>query len=250
MELGDLVARLQALSQSDPDRRIYVRGDKTVAYGRMIEVMGTIKQGGFTKVALLVEQAEGAPGSGTAGHRGAHGAARARPLRRAAAPALIGLPRAQQRRPGRRRRSLGRRAFPDPGAAHRAGTLPSGGEDAGVRELRGRHRGSAAGGAPRDRVGPGAGFHRGAYAIAHAAQPAAAPAASAAGRGAAPAAAPLGGTTAAAGAAAAGAGAAHPDAAGRRRPPWRRRRGRRRPRPRRRCPCRRRRCRRRPSRGR
>ncbi len=67
MELGDLVARLQALSQSDPDRRIYVRGDKTVAYGRMIEVMGTIKQGGFNKVALLVEQAEGAPGSGTAG---------------------------------------------------------------------------------------------------------------------------------------------------------------------------------------
>ncbi len=67
MELGDLVARLQALAQSDPDRRIYVRGDKSVAYGRMIEVMGTIKQGGFTKVALLVEQTEGAPGSTTTG---------------------------------------------------------------------------------------------------------------------------------------------------------------------------------------
>ena len=67
MELGDLVARLQAQSQSDADRRIYVRGDKSVPYGRMIEVMGTIKQGGFTKVALLVEQTDGAPGSATPG---------------------------------------------------------------------------------------------------------------------------------------------------------------------------------------
>ncbi len=72
MELGDLVARLQAQSQSgaggaDADRRIYVRGDKDVPYGRMIEVMGTIKQGGFNKVALLVEQTDGAPGSTATG---------------------------------------------------------------------------------------------------------------------------------------------------------------------------------------
>ena len=61
MELGDLVARLQAAAQSNPDRRIFVRGDKTVPYGRMIEVMTTIKQGGFTKVSLLVEQTGGGP---------------------------------------------------------------------------------------------------------------------------------------------------------------------------------------------
>ncbi len=67
VDLGDLVAKLHAASQSDADRRIYVRGDKTVAYGRMIEVMGTIKQGGFTKVALLVEQTDAAPGSSTPG---------------------------------------------------------------------------------------------------------------------------------------------------------------------------------------
>ncbi len=67
MELGDLVAKLQAASQSNPDRRIFVRGDKTVPYGRMIEVMTTIKQGGFTKVSLLVEQSDGGPASGTPG---------------------------------------------------------------------------------------------------------------------------------------------------------------------------------------
>ena len=38
------------------DRRIFVRGDKDLAYGRIMEVMGTITQGGFTKVALLAEQ--------------------------------------------------------------------------------------------------------------------------------------------------------------------------------------------------
>ena len=48
---------------------------RTVPYGRMIEVMGTIKQGGFNKVALLVEQTDGAPGSSDAGHRGADRAA-------------------------------------------------------------------------------------------------------------------------------------------------------------------------------
>ena len=67
MDLTDLVAKLQAASQSDPDRRIFVRGDKDVAYGRMIEVMGTIKQGGFNKVALLVEQTDAPPGSSTPG---------------------------------------------------------------------------------------------------------------------------------------------------------------------------------------
>ena len=41
----------------------FVRGDKSVAYGRMIEVMVTIRQGGFSKVSLLVEQTDGGPGS-------------------------------------------------------------------------------------------------------------------------------------------------------------------------------------------
>ena len=33
-----------------------MRGDKDLAYGRIMEVMGTVTQGGFTKVALLAEQ--------------------------------------------------------------------------------------------------------------------------------------------------------------------------------------------------
>ena len=58
--LPELVTKLQAISQNKPDRRIFVRGDKGLAYGRIMEVMSTITQGGFTKVALLAEQT-GAP---------------------------------------------------------------------------------------------------------------------------------------------------------------------------------------------
>nr|WP_294554163.1 protein TolR [uncultured Rhodopila sp.] len=56
VDVGELVAKLQAISQNNPERRIFVRGDKDLAYGRIMEVMGTITQGGFTKVALLAEQ--------------------------------------------------------------------------------------------------------------------------------------------------------------------------------------------------
>ena len=57
--LPDLVGRLQAATDGKNDRRIYVRGDKGISYGRIMEVMATINQGGFTKVALLAEQAGG-----------------------------------------------------------------------------------------------------------------------------------------------------------------------------------------------
>ncbi len=56
IEVDALVAKLQAIASNNPDRRIFVRGDKDLAYGRIMQVMGTITQGGFTKVALLAEQ--------------------------------------------------------------------------------------------------------------------------------------------------------------------------------------------------
>jgi len=56
VQLPELVTKLQAIAQNNSDRRIFVRGDKDLSYGRIMEVMGTITQGGFTKVALLAEQ--------------------------------------------------------------------------------------------------------------------------------------------------------------------------------------------------
>ena len=58
VEIGDLVARLQGVAQNDMTRRIFVRGDKSIPYGQVMQVMATIAQGGFTKVALLAEQTQ------------------------------------------------------------------------------------------------------------------------------------------------------------------------------------------------
>ena len=55
VQVDELVAKLQAAAQNNAERRIFVRGDKGITYGRIMEVMGTITQGGFTKVALLAE---------------------------------------------------------------------------------------------------------------------------------------------------------------------------------------------------
>jgi biopolymer transport protein TolR len=61
VQIAELVTKLQAIAQNNPERRIFVRGDKELAYGRIMEVMGTITQGGFTKVALLAEQPAATP---------------------------------------------------------------------------------------------------------------------------------------------------------------------------------------------
>ena len=55
---GDLIAKLQAASQNDMARRIFVRGDKVIPYGEVMQVMASIASGGFTKVALLAEQTQ------------------------------------------------------------------------------------------------------------------------------------------------------------------------------------------------
>ncbi len=55
IDLPELVSKLQAIAQNQNDRRIFVRGDKANSYGRMLEVMATIIQGGFTKVSLLTD---------------------------------------------------------------------------------------------------------------------------------------------------------------------------------------------------
>jgi len=50
-----LVPRLQALVQANPDLRVFVRGDRTIDYGRVMQVMGMVSASGFTKVALIAE---------------------------------------------------------------------------------------------------------------------------------------------------------------------------------------------------
>jgi biopolymer transport protein TolR len=55
VEIENLVPRLLAITENKPDTRIYIRGDKRLEYGRVMEVMGTVNSAGFTKVALIAE---------------------------------------------------------------------------------------------------------------------------------------------------------------------------------------------------
>ncbi len=55
VQMDELAPRLQAITAQKPDTRIFVRGDKTIDYGRVMEVMGTLGAAGFPKVALVTE---------------------------------------------------------------------------------------------------------------------------------------------------------------------------------------------------
>lgn len=65
VEIQNLVPQLQAIMrnqpQGAPERRIFVRGDRAISYGRVMEVMGTVSAAGFSRVALLAEQPQGRP---------------------------------------------------------------------------------------------------------------------------------------------------------------------------------------------
>jgi TolR protein len=70
---ADLAGRLEALAAADPDRIVYVRGDRTVPYGRLMDLLGVVNTAGFTRVSLIAEAAPrpvpaaDAAGAGTAG---------------------------------------------------------------------------------------------------------------------------------------------------------------------------------------
>jgi biopolymer transport protein TolR len=50
-----IIPKLLAIAKNRTDTRIYVTRDKTINYGRVLEVMGTLSGAGFSKVALISE---------------------------------------------------------------------------------------------------------------------------------------------------------------------------------------------------
>lgn len=65
MELEALISKLKSVTGANPDARIFVRGDKGISYGRVMEVMGTISAAGYNKVALVAELPRPSPAPGT-----------------------------------------------------------------------------------------------------------------------------------------------------------------------------------------
>ncbi|MBY6242245.1 protein TolR [Methylosinus sp. Sm6] len=54
-----LLALLQESSGGAKDRRVHIRADKAVPYGKVAEAMGVISSAGYAKVALVSEAAPG-----------------------------------------------------------------------------------------------------------------------------------------------------------------------------------------------
>ena len=58
VESEALIPRLKAISNANPNVRIFVRGDRAVSYGEVLSVMGRIQSAGFEKVALVAKLPE------------------------------------------------------------------------------------------------------------------------------------------------------------------------------------------------
>ena len=57
----DLVPRLTAIAANGYEQRIFVRGDRSVDYGHVMEVMGLLSQAGFTHIGLVTDVAKPKP---------------------------------------------------------------------------------------------------------------------------------------------------------------------------------------------
>jgi biopolymer transport protein TolR len=61
-----LVPRLQAITGANPEALVYVRADKSIDYGRVLEVMSLISAAGYQKVSLIAESPKGGPAKAAA----------------------------------------------------------------------------------------------------------------------------------------------------------------------------------------
>ena len=55
VDVENLIPRLNAITELNKEARIYVRGDRVVAYGRIMEIMSLVNSAGYIKVALVIQ---------------------------------------------------------------------------------------------------------------------------------------------------------------------------------------------------
>ena len=55
VEPENLIPRLNAITEQNTEARIYIRGDRVIAYRRIMEVMSIINSAGYVKVALITQ---------------------------------------------------------------------------------------------------------------------------------------------------------------------------------------------------
>ncbi|MAI29781.1 MAG: protein TolR [Rickettsiales bacterium] len=52
---SDLIKKLKALKGQNKDLKIYIKGDKNLNYGKIMDLMSFINKSGFKKVALVTK---------------------------------------------------------------------------------------------------------------------------------------------------------------------------------------------------
>jgi biopolymer transport protein TolR len=57
--LDEIAAKLKGIAKNGYDDTIFVKGDKGANYGNVLQVMGRIVEGGFTKVSFVSELEQG-----------------------------------------------------------------------------------------------------------------------------------------------------------------------------------------------
>ncbi|MEO1091086.1 MAG: ExbD/TolR family protein [Pseudomonadota bacterium] len=62
VDLPELAAKLRAVAGENDELRIFVRGDRGISYGRVMEVVGAINAAGFSRVALVSQPSDAADG--------------------------------------------------------------------------------------------------------------------------------------------------------------------------------------------
>jgi biopolymer transport protein TolR len=55
LALSALIQKLSIVTNGNMESRIYVRGDKKLTYGQIMEIMGAVAAAGFNKVSLIAE---------------------------------------------------------------------------------------------------------------------------------------------------------------------------------------------------
>ncbi len=53
LKIGQLIAKLRAITNQNYNTTIYIRGDRAISYGHVMHLLGLVNGAGFTKVALL-----------------------------------------------------------------------------------------------------------------------------------------------------------------------------------------------------
>ncbi|MEK7802468.1 MAG: protein TolR [Pseudomonadota bacterium] len=57
----ELIEKLTAITGDNTERRVFVRADQGLAYGRVMEIIGGINKAGYRKVALITEPSSKQP---------------------------------------------------------------------------------------------------------------------------------------------------------------------------------------------